>query len=74
MSAAEALQAAQNAGVEIGIDGDDLVIAVSAASGCGRRSASAQGRGVGRARCHRAREQTTRPDAVVRERRATSRR
>jgi hypothetical protein len=30
MSAAEALQAAQNAGVEIGIDGDDLVLEASA--------------------------------------------
>ena len=30
MSAAEALQAAQDAGVEIGIDGDDLVLEASA--------------------------------------------
>ena len=30
MSAAEALEAAQNAGVEIGIDGDDLVLEASA--------------------------------------------
>jgi hypothetical protein len=30
MSAAEALQAAQNAGVAIGIDGDDLVLEASA--------------------------------------------
>ena len=40
MSAAEALQAAQNAGVEIGIDGDNLVLEASLprrTSTCGER-------------------------------------
>ena len=46
MSAAEALQAARAAGVELGIDGDDLVLEASAAAAAGRaRSAVApQGR------------------------------
>jgi hypothetical protein len=45
MSAAEALQAAQNAGVEIGIDGDDLVTrgACAATHRCPGRTVAAQG-------------------------------